>query len=147
MLMNANQKTILQSKRFPRSNRYDPESIINNQMGLNPLWLTEWLCEKMSLSSGMRVLDLSCGKGLSSVFLAKEYRVQVWAADLWITPTDNYDRIRQAGVEDYVFPIHTDARRLPFAEGYFDAILCTDSYIYFGTDGFYLDYLHLESVG
>jgi SAM-dependent methyltransferase len=141
MSMNANQKTILQSKRFPRSNRYDPEWIINNQMGPNPLWLTEWLCEKIPLTSGMRVLDLGCGKALSSIFLAKEYRVQVWAADLWIKATDNYARILQTGIGDCVFPIQADARSLPFAKGYFDAILCTDSYIYFGTDDLYLDYL------
>jgi SAM-dependent methyltransferase len=134
-------KNILESKMFPHSNKYDPQWIISNQMGLNPLWLTEWLCEKIPLTSGMRVLDLGCGKGLSSIFLAKEYGVQVWAADLWVKPTENYERIRQAGVEDRVFPIHTDARNLPFAEGYFDAILCTDSYIYFGTDDLYLDYL------
>ena len=95
----------------------------------------------MPLTSGMRVLDLGCGKALSSIFLAKEYGVQVWAADFWIKATDNYDRIRQAEVEDRVFPIHADARSLPFAEGYFDAILCTDAFIYFGTDDLYLDYL------
>jgi cyclopropane fatty-acyl-phospholipid synthase-like methyltransferase len=111
-------------------------------MGLNPLWLTEWLCEKTPLTPGLRVLDLGCGKALSSIFLAKEYGVQVWAADLWIEPTENYERIRQAGVEDLVFPIHAEARTLPFAEGYFDAILCTDAFIYFGTDDLYLDYLH-----
>jgi len=134
-------KNSLERDEFPRSNEYDPQWIINNQMGLNPLWLNEWLCEKMSLAPGMRVLDLGCGKGVSSIFLAKEYGVQVWAADLWIKPTDNYERIRQAGVDNQVFPIHADARSLPFAKGYFDAILCTDSYIYFGTDDLYLDYL------
>lgn len=75
-------------------------------------------------------------------FLAKEFGVQIWVADLLIKPTDNYVRIKEAGVEDRVFPIHADARDLPFAEGYFDAILCTDAYIYFGTDGLYLDDLH-----
>jgi cyclopropane fatty-acyl-phospholipid synthase-like methyltransferase len=123
MSKSARLKDVLVSMQFPRSNEYDPEWIITNQMGLNPLWLTEWLCEKMPLTSGMRVLDLGCGKALSSIFLAKEYGVQVWAADLWIKPTDNYERIRQAEVEDQVFPIHADARSLPFAEGYFDAIL------------------------
>jgi SAM-dependent methyltransferase len=142
MAKQVKNKSIFEGKMFPRSNKYDPQWIISNQMGLNPLWLTEWLCEKMSLTSGMRVLDLGYGKALSSIFLAKEYGVQVWAADLWIKATDNYDRIRQAEVEDRVFPIHADARSLPFAEGYFDTILCTDSYIYFGTDDLYLDYLH-----
>jgi len=139
--MNTSLKDLLESKQFPRSNEYDPQWIISNQMGLNPLWLTEWLCKKMSLTSSMRVLDLGCGKALSSIFLSKEYRVQVWAADLWIKATDNYNRIQRAGVEDHVFPVHADARSLLFAEEYFDAILCTDAYIYFGTDDLYLDYL------
>lgn len=125
MAMPVKDKRILESKQFPRSNKYDPQWIIANQMGLNPLWLTEWLHEKMPLTSDMRILDLGCRTALSSIFLAKEYGVHVWAADLWIKPTDNYEQIRQAGVEDRVFPIHADARSLPFAAGYFDAILCT----------------------
>jgi SAM-dependent methyltransferase len=141
MSKSTNLEGILRSERFPRSNAYDSLWVINNQMGLNSLWLTEWLCEKMPLTPSMRVLDLGCGKGLSSIFLAKEYGIQVWATDLWIKPTDNYERIRRAGVEDRVFPIHADARSLPFSEGYFDAIICTDSYIYFGTDDLYRDYL------
>ena len=119
----------LRDERFPRSNRYDPHWILENQMGLNPLWLTEWVCEELALQPGMRVLDLGCGKGLSSIFLAKEYGVQVWAADLWIKPTENYRRISQAGVENLVYPIYADARSLPFADDYFDAVLCTDAYI------------------
>ena len=90
--MNTPLKNLLESKQFPRSNEYDPQWIIKNQMGLNPFWLTEWLCEKIPLTSGMRVLDPGCGKALSSIFLAKEYGVQVWAADLWIKPMDNYER-------------------------------------------------------
>lgn len=133
---------LLRNQRFLRTNQYDPEWILTNQMGLNSLWLTEWVCQDISLSPGMRVLDLGCGKALSSIFLAKEYGVQVWAADLWIKPTDNYSRICQAGVEDQVFPIYADARSLPFAEGYFDTVICTDAYIYFGTDDLYLNYLH-----
>jgi len=96
----------------------------------------------MVLHSGMRVLDLGCGKGLSSIFLAREYKVQVWATDLWISATDNSKRIEQAGLSDQVFPIHADARNLPYAEEFFDAIVCVDAYIYFGTDDLYLDYLH-----
>jgi SAM-dependent methyltransferase len=131
----------LRSEKFPRSNKYDPEWILANQMGLNPLWLTEWVCQEIILAPGRRVLDLGCGKGLSSIFLAKEYGVEVWAADLWIKPTENYARICQADIANRVFPIYAEARSLPFAEDYFDAILCTDAYIYFGTDDLYLDYL------
>ena len=42
-------------------------------------------------------LDLGCGKGLSSIFLAREFGVEVWAADLWIKPTENYKRFIEAG--------------------------------------------------
>jgi len=127
---------------FPRSSQYDPLWILRNQMGLNALWLTEWLCREMVLQPGIRVLDVGCGKGLSSIFLAREYGVQVWATDLWIPATDNLLRIEEAGLSDRVFPIHADARSLPFAEAFFDAVVCVDAYIYFGTDDLYLEYLH-----
>src|SRR5262249_1479429 len=42
---------------------------------------------------------------------------------------------------DGVFPIHADARSLPFAEEFFDAILAIDSFMYYGTDDLYLNYL------
>ena len=38
-------------------------------------------------------------------------------------------------------PLHVDARSLPFAGGFFDAIVCVDSYPYYGTDDLYLNYL------
>src|SRR5690606_25343871 len=89
----------------------------------------------------MRVLDLGCGRAISSVFLAKEFGVQVWAYDLWIKATDNWNRIKQQGLGNKIYPIHGDARNMPFAEGFFDAIISVDSYIYFGTDDLFLNYL------
>jgi hypothetical protein len=65
----------------------------------------------------------------------------VWATDLWFSPSENILRIRDAGVEDGVFPLHADARSLPFAANFFDAIISIDSYPYFGTDALYLNYL------
>ena len=58
----------------------------------------------------MRVLDLGCGKAVISVFLAREFAVQVWATDLWISASDNSKRIADHGMSDGVFPIHADAR-------------------------------------
>ena len=89
----------------------------------------------------MRVLDLGCGRAASSIFLRREFGVQVWATDLWFSASENIQRIRDAGVEDGVFPIHADARSLPFAAEFFDAIVCIDSFIYYGTDDLYLNYL------
>ncbi|HUT68917.1 MAG TPA: methyltransferase domain-containing protein [Dehalococcoidales bacterium] len=136
----ARMAEMLKAEQFPRSAKYDPEWVLKGWMGPNVLWLTEWLCERMELRPGMRVLDMGCGKALSSVFLAKEYGVQVWANDLWISATENWQRIREAGLEEQVYPIHAEAHSLPYAGEFFDAIVCLDSYQYFGTADLYLKY-------
>ena len=82
---------------FPRSSRYDPHWLLNNVMGPHVLWLTEWLSQSLELTPGMRVLDLGCGRALSSLFLAKEFGVTVYAADHWIKASENLPRIEQAG--------------------------------------------------
>jgi cyclopropane fatty-acyl-phospholipid synthase-like methyltransferase len=110
----------------------------NKMLGPNAMWLIEMLCEKMDLKPGMRVLDMGCGMGLTSIFLAKEFGVTVFANDLWISPTDNYRRFAQMGVEDKVFPIRAEAHALPYAENYFDSAISIDAYHYFGTDEIYL---------
>jgi cyclopropane fatty-acyl-phospholipid synthase-like methyltransferase len=130
------------SKRFPRAAKYNPDWVLASVSGAaNPLWLSEWLAAAMDLRPGMRVLDLGCGRAASSIFLRREFGAQVWATDLWFSASENMQRIRDAGVEDGVFPIHADARSMPFAAEFFDAILCIDSFPYFGTDDLYLNYL------
>ncbi|MGH9843561.1 MAG: SAM-dependent methyltransferase [Blastocatellia bacterium] len=132
----------LVSERFPRSSKYHPEWVIASVSGgANALWMAEWLAASLDLRPGMRVLDLGCGRAMSSIFLRREFGVQVWAADLWFSVTENIQRIRDAGVDDGVFPIHADARSLPFAEEFFDAIVSIDSFFYYGTDDLYLNYL------
>ena len=108
-------------KQYPKTAKYDASWIEQNWMGPNPLWLLEDLCEHMDLRPGMKVLDMGCGKGLTSVFLAKEYGVTVFANDLWISATDNLRRFEEAGASGKVFPIHAEAHALPYAEGFFDA--------------------------
>ncbi len=131
----------LHHPRYPRSNAYDAQWVFDNQMGPNALWLIEALTEVIPIEAGMRVLDLGCGKAMTSIFLAQEFSAQVWATDLWIDATSNQERIRQADVEDYVVPIHADAHQLPFAKGFFDAIVSVDAYQYFGTADLYLGYI------
>ena len=132
----------LLSERFPLSNKYNPEWLIAGcSGGANPLWLTEWLTSRLDLRPGMRVLDLGCGRALSSIFLRLEFEVQVWAVDLWFSASENLQRIQAAGVENHVYPIHAEARGLPFADEFFDAVVAIDSFPYFGTDAHYLNYL------
>jgi SAM-dependent methyltransferase len=132
----------LASERFPRSSKYHPDWVLAAASGgANVLWLTEWLTSAMNLQPGMRVLDLGCGRASSSIFLRREFGVEVWATDLWFSAAENLQRIRDAGVEDGVFPVHADARALPFAPDFFDAIVSVDSFYYYGTDDLYLNYL------
>jgi SAM-dependent methyltransferase len=129
----------LVSGRFLRASKYHPDWVISAAgSAANALWLTEWLCEALDLRPGMRVLDLGCGRAMSSIFLHREFGAEVWAADLWFSPSENHQRIRDAGAAGGVFPIHVDARSLPFATEFFDAIVSIDSYYYYGTDDMYL---------
>jgi cyclopropane fatty-acyl-phospholipid synthase-like methyltransferase len=132
--------------KYPRTEKYDPAWIAENWMGPNPLWLLEELGRNLDLRPGMKVLDMGCGKGLTSVFLAKEYGVTVFANDLWISATENLRRFEEAGVADKVFPIHAEAHGLPYAEGFFDAAVSIDSYHYYGTDETYFPCVYSKLV-
>ncbi|MEX1008052.1 MAG: methyltransferase domain-containing protein [Acidimicrobiia bacterium] len=116
---------------YPRTSAYDPKWVFLNHMGPNVVWLTEWLTQVLDLQPGMRVLDLGCGTAISSIFLAREFGVQVWASDLWISPDDNARRIAETDVADRVLPISVEAHTLPYAAGYFDAIVSVDAFHYF----------------
>jgi SAM-dependent methyltransferase len=137
----------LYNPRYPRSNNYDAEWVFENQMGPNGLWLMEALTEGLlslsehQLTPGTKVLDLGSGRAMTSIFLAKEFGVQVWSTDLWIGAAENLDRIRAAGVEDLVYPIHAEAHALPYGHEFFDLIVSVDAYQYFGTDDLYLGYI------
>lgn len=137
-------KELYINEHFPRASQYDPRWVAVNDMGPNALYLAESLTEVMELKPGMRVLDMGCGRAISSIFLAKEFGVQVWANDLWVSATENYKTICEAGMEDRVFPIHAEARTLPYADGYFDAIVSFDSYHYYGADIHYLELYMLK---
>jgi SAM-dependent methyltransferase len=97
-------------EQFPRSNKYDPAWIFKNQMGPNPLWLTEFLVQPFDLKPGMRVLDLGCGKGMTSVFLAREFGVQVYAVDFdqwegWTSVDGRWNNAKENDVPHLIIPI------------------------------------------
>jgi hypothetical protein len=78
---------------------------------------------------------------VTSIFLAREAGHRVWATDLWVSADDSWTRIVEAGQQDLVCPIRAEAHALPFAAGFFEAILSVDSYQYYGTDDTYLGYI------
>jgi len=131
---------LLRNERYPRSGGYSARWMVDGGMGPNPVWQSEAPADVLALKAGMRVLDLGCGTALSSIFLAKEFGVEVWATDLWVKPDENLRRVAEARVEDQVHPIYAEAHALPFAEGFFDALVSIGAYHYFGTDDLYLGY-------
>ncbi len=123
---------------YPKTSRYDPAFVKQHLMGPNCLKMLEEMMGHVSLPKNARVLDLGCGMGLTSIFLAKEYGAQVFANDLWVPATQNYQRFKAAGLDDQIIPIHADANDLPYAGRYFDAIISVDAYHYFGREkGFF----------
>ena len=126
---------------FPLTAKYDPQWIRDNALGENALCQTESLVRRLPLRAGMRILDLGCGKATSSIFLAREFGVEVWAADGATSPSENRKRAVALGCEASVFPLRVDAHSLPFAKDFFDAVIAIDSFLYYGTDDRYLSYL------
>lgn len=131
--------------KYYRTQKYDKRFLSQNFMGPNAVLLLDEITQSIELTKEMRVLDLGCGKGLTSVFLAKEYGVKAFAVDLWISATDNYKRFIQMEVDDLVIPIHAEARELPFANDYFDALISIDSYHYYGNNDIYFE-KHLKPL-
>ena len=118
---------------------FDNDFMKENFMGPNAMMIMAELAESLDLRPGMKILDLGCGKGLTSFYLAKYFDVTVFATDLWIPATENFERVKKLGLEDKVFPVHAEARSLPYAKGFFDVAVSVDAYHYFGTDEYYLD--------
>ncbi|NMC53008.1 MAG: methyltransferase domain-containing protein [Chloroflexi bacterium] len=119
---------------------FDASFFNQYMMGPNAVMQVQELLEGASLQPGMRVLDLGCGKGLTSIYLAQEYGARVFAVDLWISAAENLRLFSTFGLEDQIIPLQIDAAgQLPFADGYFDALVSVDSYQYYGSSSTYFD--------
>jgi cyclopropane fatty-acyl-phospholipid synthase-like methyltransferase len=125
--------------KFVKSETYDKAFLRENMMGPNCLKLLEALTDGLAINAEERALDLGCGAGLTSIFLAKEFGLNVFATDLWISATDNWRRFKAAGLERSIVPIHAEAHELPYAEEFFDCALSVDSYHYYGNNAEYMD--------
>ena len=100
-----------------RSKKYDRAMVRKCMAGPNALYLTEELTDSMRLEAGMLVLDLGCGRGLSSVFLAREYGVSVYAVDKNEYASETLNMLRDQGLDSRVYPIQADAAALPVPPG------------------------------
>ena len=126
--------------KYLKVEKYNNNLIKEKIMGPNPLKLEEELLLNNKIDKGSIVMDLGSGQGITSIFLAKEYGFKVYATDLWSDPEENRKFFKKMNMtEDEIIPIKADANDLQFEKEFFDAIISTDSYNYFGRDEKYLD--------
>lgn len=136
--------------RYPELAGYTRDELYDDLSGGGGLYLATHMVRTMSLQRGNIVLDLGCGKGSTSVFLAKHFGVHVVAVDLWTSATFLDRKFRAPGYRDQIVPLHLDVTvELPFAEEYFDAIFCMNSFNFYGDTVEFLRHLlkHLKTGG
>ena len=106
-----------------------------DNMAPGGLYLASRIARTLNLRRGDRVLDLACGKGDSSIFLAKHYGVSVVCFDAWTSASYLARKIEAAGLGNAVLPLDLDATwQLPFPDDYFHAFFCMQALHSFGTD-------------
>lgn len=125
---------------YEKTQKYDLDIINEKIMGPNPLKLEEELMKDNHIKSGSIVMDLGSGQGITSVFLVKEYGYKVYATDLWSNPEENKKFFEEMGLtENEIIPVKADATDLKYEKEFFDGVVSTDSYNYFGRDDNFLD--------
>lgn len=137
-------------KDYPELDGYGRDDIYHDFFGGGGLYLAVRMLRLMDLQPGQKVLDLGCGKGEASVYMAKNYNVQVSALDLWTTVDFLEDKFARRGVRGQVRAIQIDATGpLPYAEDEFDAIFCMNSFNFYGANPGFLPRLlkHLKTGG
>ncbi len=125
---------------YTKSQKYSTPELLAKIMGPNPFKLQEEMLLNHKIPAGSLVCDLGSGQGLTSVMLVKDYGFTVYAADLWSDPQENRKFFDEMGLtHEQIIPIKANADTLPFEKEFFDAIVSTDSYNFWGRDPEYLD--------
>jgi len=125
---------------------YDGAAALQREVGARLSETLEYLDDR----APEVVVDIGCGPGHLSAAMQKRWpRAQVIALDLALPMLrearghfgDGGWRPRLLGGARRPDPVCADARALPFAPDFFDAIVSIDSFPYYGTDDLYLAYL------
>ena len=122
---------------YPEVSGYSWDEVYGHGDNMAPggLYLASRIARSLNLRTGDRVLDLACGKGDSSLFLAKHFGVSVVCFDAWTSATFLSRKVEAAGLGGTVLPLDLDATQdLPFPDDYFQAFFCMQALHSFGTD-------------
>jgi cyclopropane fatty-acyl-phospholipid synthase-like methyltransferase len=135
---------------YPELDGYTRDELYADCIGGGGLYLAARMARTLHLRPGDVMLDLGCGRGATSLFLASYFGVHVIALDLWTPATFLHDKFAARGYHDRIVPLHMDVtHELPFADGYFDAIFCMNSFSFYGGSVAFLQHLlpHLKPGG
>ncbi len=137
-------------KKYPELDGYSQEELYTDFSGGGGLYLATHMARTLRLQPENIVLDLGCGKGSSSIFLARHYGVRVIALDLWTSADFLERKFSTHGLSDRITPLQMDATRpLPFAPDYFDSVFCMNSFSFYGGNLEFIEHLlkHLKPGG
>ena len=59
---------------------------VQDKMGPGGFFLAAKMSRELKLGRDCRIINLACGSGTTSVFLAKLFDAQVFAINLWVKP-------------------------------------------------------------
>ena len=127
---------------YPELDGYSRDECYQDFFGGGGLYLATEMMRTLRLQPDDIVLDLGCGKGATSLFLAKHYGVRVVALDLWTSVEYLNEKFKAQDYADHLSAIQMDATQpLPFPENYFDAIFCMNSFNFYGGSVDFLNHL------
>jgi cyclopropane fatty-acyl-phospholipid synthase-like methyltransferase len=135
---------------YPELDGYTRDELYRDCSGGGGLYLAARMVRTMRLRAGDIVLDLGCGKGAASLFLARHFGVKVIALDLWTSATFLNHKFTACGYRERIVPLHMDVtHELAFAEDYFDAVFCMNSFSFYGGSAEFLRHLlkHVKPGG
>jgi SAM-dependent methyltransferase len=135
---------------YPELHEYSRDECYQDFFGGGGLYLAMQMLRTLRPQPNDIMLDLGCGKGATSIFLAKHYGVRVVALDLWTSAEFLNEKFAAQGYQERISAIQMDATQpLPFPENYFDAIFCMNSFNFYGGSLDFLKHLlrHLKPSG
>lgn len=136
--------------RYPELEGYSDDECYRDFLGGGGLYLAAHMVRTLHLKPNDLILDLGCGKGRTSLFLAKQYGARVVALDLWTSPKTLNETFAAQGYTECISAIQMDANHpMPFPENFFDTIFCMNSFNFYGGSVDYLKRLlqHLKPGG
>jgi len=121
MQENDKLKTISEQKKYTIYDAWERYGITKHWGTTNA---TRRLIELCNITPGQYILDIGCGTGYTACLLAKEYNVDVVAADINSRVLEEaMKKIIKENVGDRVKTKQADAHKLPFPSNTFNAII------------------------